>query len=53
MGGLGVIIKSNLNRVRLSCCWVVFGLGCDNKYLIGSQLFDEHSIYIVGYYNLN
>ena len=21
-GGLGVIIESNLNRVRLSCCWV-------------------------------
>ena len=30
VGGLGVIIKSNLNRVRLSCCRVVFGLGCDN-----------------------
>ena len=27
-GGLGVIIKSNLNRVRLSCCWVGVGLGC-------------------------
>ena len=35
VGGLGVIIKSNLNRVRLSCCWVVVGLGCDNKsYLV-------------------
>ena len=22
---------SNLNRVRLSCCWVGVGLGCDNK----------------------
>ena len=22
LGGLGVIIVSNLNRVRLSCCWV-------------------------------
>ena len=21
---------SNLNRVRLSCCWVGVGLGCDN-----------------------
>ena len=31
VGGLGVIIESNLNRVRLSCCWVVFGLGCDNN----------------------
>ena len=31
MGGLGVIIKSNLNRVRLSCCWVGVGLGCDNS----------------------
>ena len=30
-GGLGVIIKSNLNPVRLSCCWVGVGLGCDNK----------------------
>ena len=30
VGGLGVIIKSNLNRVRLSCCWVGVGLGCDN-----------------------
>ena len=29
-GGLGVIIESNLNRVRLSCCWVGVGLGCDN-----------------------
>ena len=29
-GRLGVIIKSNLNRVRLSCCWVCVGLGCDN-----------------------
>ena len=28
---LGVIIKSNLNRVRLSCCWVGVGLGCDNS----------------------
>ena len=32
VGGLGVIIKSNLNRVRLSCCWV--GLGCDNKKIL-------------------
>ena len=24
-GGLGVIIVSNLNRVRLSCCWLVLG----------------------------
>ena len=29
-GGLGVIIETNLNRVRLSCCWVGVGLGCDN-----------------------
>ena len=21
---------SNLNRVRLSCCWVGVGMGCDN-----------------------
>ena len=25
-----MIIESNLNRVRLSCCWVGVGLGCDN-----------------------
>ena len=31
VGGLGVIIESNLNRVRLSCCWVGVGLGCDNS----------------------
>ena len=31
VGGLGVIIESNLNRVRLSCCWFGVGLGCDNK----------------------
>ena len=30
-GRLGVIIESNLNRVRLSCCWVGVGLGCDKK----------------------
>ena len=29
-GGLGVIIKSNLSRVRLSCYWFGVGLGCDN-----------------------
>ena len=29
-GGLGVIIKYNLNRVRFSRCWVGVGLGCDN-----------------------
>ena len=27
VGGLGVIIVSNLNR----CCWVGVGLGCDNN----------------------
>ena len=30
VGGLGLIIMSNLNRVRLSCYWVGVGLGCDN-----------------------
>ena len=30
VGGLGVIIESNLNQVRLSCCWVGDGLVCDN-----------------------
>ena len=29
-GGLGVIIKSNLNRVKLLLDWVGVGLGCDN-----------------------
>ena len=33
MGGLGVIIESNLNQIRLSCCWVGVGLGCDNNNL--------------------
>ena len=33
-GGLGLIIISNLNRVRLSCCWVGVGLGCDNMLFI-------------------
>ena len=32
-GGLGVIIESNLNRVRISCCWVGVGLGCDNNFM--------------------
>ena len=36
VGGLGVIIESNLNRVRLSCCWVGVGLGCDN--ILGNLL---------------
>ena len=31
VGDLGVIIESNLNGVRLSCCWVGVGLGCDNS----------------------
>ena len=30
LGGLGLIIVSNLNRVWLSCRWVGVGLGCDN-----------------------
>ena len=34
VGGLGVIIEFNLNRVRLSCCWVGIGLGCDNISLV-------------------
>ena len=37
VGGLGVIIESNLNRVRLSCCWVGVGLGCDNKKMVHSR----------------
>ena len=36
-GRLGVIIESNRNRVRLSCCWVGVGLGCDNN----SPMFDQ------------
>ena len=31
VGGLGLIIMSNLNRVRLSCCWV--GL-CNNPWVL-------------------
>ena len=38
-GGLGVIIESNLNRVRLSCCWVGVGLGCDNMFHISDSVF--------------
>ena len=30
-GRLGVIIESNLNRVRVSCCWVGVRLGCYNN----------------------
>ena len=33
VGGLGVIIESNLNRVRLSC----FGFGCDNWHIPTGQ----------------
>ena len=38
-GGLGVMIESNLNRVRLSC-WVGVGLCCynTNKILFSSKL---------------
>ena len=36
VGGLGVIIESNLNRARLSCCWVGVGLGCDNMKMLAS-----------------
>ena len=28
----------NLNRVRLSCCWVGVGLGCDNNSYLGSAV---------------
>ena len=35
VGGVGVIIESNLNRVRFSCCWVGVGLGCDKNKIIG------------------
>ena len=38
VGGLGVIIESKLNRVRLSCCWVGVGLGCDNRSI---EILDE------------
>ena len=38
VGGLGVIIESNLNRVRLSCCWIGVGLGCDNKFFANFHL---------------
>ena len=46
MGGLGVIIESNLNRVSLSCCWVGVGLGCDNKTLpcVRISAYSSHSV---------
>ena len=37
-GGLGVIIESNLNQVRLSCCWVGVGLGSDNISFFGLDI---------------
>ena len=43
MGGIGVIIESNLNRVRLSCCWVGVGLGCDN--LNSQEVCVQQAIY--------
>ena len=42
-GWLGLIIMSNLNRVRLSCCWVGVGLGCDNLYLT-SKLYESEIV---------
>ena len=46
-GVLGVIIESNLNRVRLSCCWVGVGLGCDNVVTAGALLWSvaTHRLY--------
>ena len=41
-GRLGVIIESNLNRVRLSCCWVGVGLGCDNNSVTQSHHSSQH-----------
>ena len=46
--GLGVIIESNLNRVRLSCCWVGVGLGCDNFLLI--PIFNFFEVYAADYF---
>ena len=42
-GGLGVIIECNLNRVRLSCCWVGVGLGCDNTFKFQKELFEDEN----------
>ena len=36
---MGVIIMSNLNRVRLSCCWVGVGLGGDSKF--GGKYYEQ------------
>ena len=41
-GVLGVIIESNLNRVRLSCCWVGVGLGCDKQRPVPSKSVSRH-----------
>ena len=47
MGGLGVIIEFNLNRVRLSCCWVGVGLCCDNISLDALEVGYSNSMVIL------
>ena len=42
-GGVGGIIEGNLNRVRLSCCWVGVGLGCDNTFKFQKELFGDEN----------
>ena len=37
-----MIIESNLNRVRLCCCWVGVGLGCDNKLIYVTLACDDN-----------
>ena len=47
-GGLGVIIVSYLNRVRLSCCCIGVGLGCDKNVssgVLGGSLFLKFNTY--------
>ena len=47
-GGLGVIIESNLNQVRLSCCLVGVGLGCDNYSFVQMCRRMETTSYVLG-----
>ena len=45
-GGLGVIIMSNLNQVRLSCCWVGVGLGCDNMKVLNMGIGNPMCVFV-------
>ena len=52
-GGLGVIIESNLNRVRLSCCWVGVGLGQYLSFFLAdivlTQIFAFYGFFLLNY----